>query len=68
MKKTLIVEGMSCGHCEKAVKNALGELPEVTDVKVDLAEIRVEVDGENLDDARLKEAIDEAGYEVVSIN
>ena len=68
MKKILIVEGMSCGHCEKAVKNALGELPEVTDVKVDLAEKRVEVDGENLDDARLKEAIDEAGYEVVSIN
>lgn len=68
MKKILIVEGMSCGHCEKAVKNALNELSEVTDVNVDLAEKKVEVTGEGLEDSKLKEAIDEAGYEVISID
>jgi len=36
MKKTLLVEGMSCGHCEKAVKNALKELNGVLKVEVDL--------------------------------
>ncbi|OLS03449.1 heavy-metal-associated domain-containing protein [Tissierella creatinophila] len=68
MKKTLIVEGMSCSHCENAVKNALRELPEVLDVEVDLAQNKVEVEGSDLEDSRLKEAIDEAGYELVSID
>ncbi|MGO1470128.1 MAG: heavy-metal-associated domain-containing protein [Tissierella sp.] len=68
MKKTLKVEGMSCGHCEKAVKEALREDPSVLDVKVDLLEGKVEVTGDNLEDKRLKEAIDEAGYQVMSIN
>lgn len=68
MKKILKVEGMSCGHCEKAVKEALNELSEVTGVSVNLEEKRVEVEGNNLDDKVLKEVIDEAGYEVLSIN
>lgn len=68
MKRTLIVEGMSCSHCENAVKNALRELPEVLDVEVDLAKNKVEVEGSDLEDSRLKEAIDEAGYKLVSID
>lgn len=68
MKKTLKVEGMTCSHCEKAVKEALREIPEVLDAWVNLGEKTVEVEGSNLVDSRLKEAIDEAGYEVVSID
>ena len=68
MKKILKVEGMSCGHCEKAVKDALNELPEVTNVIVNLEEKKVEVEGNNLDDKVLREAIDEAGYEVLSVD
>lgn len=67
MKRTLKVEGMTCGHCEKAVKEALREIPEVLDVWVDLGEKTVVVEGSKLVDSTLKEAIDEAGYEVVSI-
>lgn len=36
MKKTLLVEGMSCGHCEMAVKKAVGALEGVESVVVDL--------------------------------
>ena len=68
MKKTLIVEGMSCGHCEKAVKGALGELAGVSKVEVNLEAKKVEVEGENLVDSEIKEAIEEAGYDVVEIN
>lgn len=67
MKKTLLVEGMSCGHCEKAVKRALGELDGVKNVQVDLATKKVEVEGENLVDSVLKEAIEEAGYDVLEL-
>ena len=68
MKKTLLVEGMSCGHCEKAVKNALGELEGVKNVSVDLGNKKVEVEGDNLVDSKIKEAIEDAGYDVVEIN
>jgi copper chaperone len=68
MKKTLIVEGMSCGHCEKAVKESLRELDEILDVKVNLDTKEVIVEGDNLNDKRLKEQIDEAGYEVKKID
>lgn len=67
MKKVMLVEGMSCGHCEKAVKNALSEIHGVVSVKVDLASKNVEVDGENLSNETLKAAVEEAGYDVVEI-
>ena len=68
MKKVMLVEGMSCGHCEKAVKSALSEIAGVSSVNVDLATKKVEVDGDNLQDNLLKEAVEEAGYDVVEIN
>lgn len=68
MKKTLIVEGMSCGHCEKAVINALKELEGVLDVKVNLQSKEVTVEGNNLEDNIIKEKIEDAGYEVIKID
>lgn len=68
MRKVMIVEGMTCSHCERAVKEALMEIPEVVDVRVSLEEKKVEVEGKNLVDSNLKEAIDEAGYKVASID
>jgi len=68
MKKILKVEGMSCGHCEKAVKNAIGALEGVSAVSVDLSTKKVEVEGQNLTDTLIKDAVEDAGYEVVEIN
>lgn len=68
MVKVLMVEGMSCSHCEMAVKKALGKLEGVKDVQVDLENKKVEVNGENLKDEKLKEAIEDAGYDVVEIH
>lgn len=67
MKKTLLVEGMSCGHCEKAVKDALNELEGVSKVEVELSSKKVEVEGEGLNDILIKGAIEDAGYELVEI-
>ncbi len=67
MVKVLKVEGMSCNHCVMAVKNALGELDGVQNVDVELASGNVTVTGEALNDDAMKAAIDDAGYEVVSI-
>ena len=68
MKKRIVVEGMSCGHCVNHVKNALEEVSGVTNVSVDLALKTAIVDaGAEVKDGDMKFAIEDAGYEVVSI-
>lgn len=67
MKKTLTVEGMSCGHCTNAVEKSLMELNEVNTAKADLASKTVEVEGNSLNEDGLRKAVKEAGYEVVDI-
>ncbi|OHW63134.1 copper chaperone CopZ [Andreesenia angusta] len=68
MRKKILIEGMSCEHCVKAVTEALGKLDGVGDVKVSLEEknATVDIDGDVSDEA-IKIAIKGAGYEVVGI-
>ena len=63
---TLNVEGMSCGHCVKAVEGGVGELPGINEVKVDLeaAKVTVAFDEAKVSVAAIKEAIEEQGYDV----
>ncbi len=68
MKKIITIKGMSCNHCVMAVKNALSEVEGVSKVDVKLEDNNAVVEGENLVDKILKEAIEEAGYDVVEIN
>ena len=58
-----VVPGMSCSHCEAAVAEEISALPGVEGVTVDLESKRVEVSGTALDDAAIRAAIEEAGYE-----
>jgi copper chaperone CopZ len=58
------VPGMSCSHCVAAVTEEVSAVPGVDDVAVDLETKCVEVHGEHLDDAAIRAAIDEAGYDV----
>ena len=57
------VPGMHCGHCEHAVSEELSAVEGVESVDVDLETKLVTVVGTGLDDAQLRAAIDEAGYE-----
>ena len=61
---TYTVPGMSCGHCRAAVTTEVEKVPGVAGVDVDLDAKRVSVTGERLDDAAIRAAIDEAGYDV----
>lgn len=61
---TYRVPGMSCEHCRAAVTNELRSVAGVESVAVDLNEKLVSIRGGSLDDAALRAAIDEAGYEV----
>jgi copper chaperone len=57
------VPGMHCGHCERAVKEEVEAVSGVTFVEVDLGTKLVTVTAESLDDAAIRGAIEEAGYE-----
>lgn len=54
---------MSCAHCERAVSEELAAVGGVESVSVDLETKRVVVQGRDLDDAALRAAIEDAGYE-----
>lgn len=61
---TLSVPGMTCGHCEAAVKQEVGGVPGVLSVSVDLDTKDVLVAGSGLDRDLIVAAIDEAGFDV----
>ena len=62
---TYTVTGMTCGHCVSAVTEEVTLVPGVTDVDVDLASGRLTVTSDApVDDAAVRAAVDEAGYEV----
>ena len=60
------VQGMSCGHCAGAVTRELSALEGVTGVHVDLGAKKVTVGStRELAEDEVREAVDEAGYELV---
>lgn len=63
---TYRVEGMTCDHCVRAVTTELVILPGVLSVDVDLESGAVTVTSNGpLDESAVREAVDEAGYELV---
>jgi copper chaperone len=65
--KTYTVTGMTCSHCVAAVTEEVGAVAGVDDVSVDLdtGNVTVATEGE-VDDAAVRAAVEEAGYEVVA--
>jgi copper chaperone len=57
------VPAMHCGQCERAVKEEVSAVAGVTEVAVDLDTKVVTVTGAAFDDAAVRGAIAEAGYE-----
>ncbi|ALS67605.1 heavy-metal-associated domain-containing protein [Pandoraea apista] len=57
------VEGMSCGHCVKAVTRAITERDAAAKVNVDLSAGRVDVES-RLSPIEVSAAITDAGYTV----
>ncbi len=61
--QTLTVQGMTCGHCEKAVTTAIKTLDPQAQVRIDRTQNLVEVNTEQPCEA-LAAAIREEGYAV----
>ena len=63
MQQVFEVQGMTCGHCERAVTNAIQSVDANAQVKIDRAANRVEVETA-ADRAAVAAAIAEEGYKV----
>lgn len=64
----LRVEGMSCSHCQHAVESALLDLPGVAAATADVSSGAVDVDTTaDVTPAMLREAVEEAGYQLADI-
>ncbi len=62
---TWLVNGMTCAHCVQAVQAEVGKLAGVASVQIDLERKQVVVTGDEIDDAAVVAAVDEAGYDAV---
>lgn len=69
----LEIKGLTCGHCVASVTEELSEIPEVSGVEVELnsgkeaISIATVTAAADLSDVALAAAVDEAGYELVSV-
>ncbi len=65
MNQTFTVTGMTCGHSEKAVTQAIKTLDPQAQVRIDRQQNQVEVDSAQPRDA-IAQAIAEEGYKVAA--
>ena len=65
MNQTFTVTGMTCGHCEMAVKRALKQVDPQAEVTIDRAQNQVQVDSTQPRES-LAKAIVEEGYAVAA--
>lgn len=63
MNQSFNVKGMTCGHCEKAVTQAVKSVDPQAEVKIDRASGKVDVDSAQPREA-IAAAITEEGYAV----
>ena len=62
----LTIEGMSCDHCVRAVREALEKAPSVTVESVELGRAVVYYDDEATGPDDLAERVEDAGYRVTA--
>ncbi len=65
MTETLTIDGMTCGHCVRAVQEALEGVDGVTVESVQIGEARVDVDETRASTAGIATALREEGYTLV---
>ena len=65
MNQTFTVNGMTCGHCEKAVTRAIKQLDPQAEVQIDRAANKVQVQSTQPREL-ISKAITEEGYAVAA--
>jgi copper chaperone len=61
-KQELLIDGMSCGHCVKALKNELTAIQGLIVQDVQIGKAIIEYDPDTVSDEDILHAIDESGF------
>ena len=68
MKKTLLIEGMTCGHCKMKVEETLNNLKQINVAEVDLIEGSCDIEmNKEISDSELTSIISDAGYKLIIV-
>ena len=62
MIKTFTVVGMTCKNCKAHVEKGILEIEGIEDVIIDLVNGQVRVSGIDVDNLKVKQSVEEAGY------
>lgn len=66
--KTINIEGMQCNHCKMSVEKVLNSIEGITKVNVSLENKNAKIEAnKEIDDNKIKEVIEEAGFKVKEI-
>ena len=65
VRETLVIDGMTCDHCVRAVRQVLAETPGVEVASVSIGSAEIAYDPAALDRRALAAAIEEEGYRLV---
>ncbi len=66
-EETIHIEGMGCGHCVKAVEDALRAVEGVEVHAVEIGSAQISYDPVTMDPTRIVAAIKDAGYAVPAL-
>ncbi|MEJ2697089.1 MAG: copper ion binding protein [Candidatus Sulfobium sp.] len=61
---TIMVDGMSCQHCVMRVKKAVESLAGISDLAVDVGQVKVTFDESKVQKKEIEDAIVKAGYKI----
>ena len=64
-KEVLHVEGMSCDHCVRAIKEALDRIYVHARVDLDLKTVSIEYDEMQVNRKQINKVIEDQGYNIV---
>jgi copper chaperone CopZ len=64
---TMRIDGMSCAHCVRAVRDALADVRGVEVERVDVGEATVRFDPADVRAQQVMDAVRDAGYEPVDV-
>ncbi len=66
-KIKIIVKGMTCSHCKMSIEKNLSQINGIDEVSADVDQGKVEITGKNIDLDKVKNAIEEIGYQYAGL-
>ena len=67
MRKVIKIEGMTCGHCESSVRNALSKIENVEVIEVSKDKKIACVEVNNVDNSVLLDTIENIGFDALEV-